>query len=517
MSRAPVLADTLAPPHIAPWSRRLPALAAALTTLILGAIGLGGAQLWRDELASWSAARRTVGELLAMTANADAFYLPYYLFLHYWMAIFGDSEVALRLPSLLAAAGTAAVVAALAGRWFGTRAGWCAGLLFALVPMVTRMAQEARPYAFVMLFIALSTYLLLRALDEPSWRHWAGYGVALAAVGLTQLTAFAIVAGHVVLVLARWQRPWRFALTALLAVLPAAPLAVLSLSGGQGAVGMIPRPGLLDLFGFTAVAPADSMMWPQLFRSAATAWIVLALALAALLLPQRRRAAGILAVAGAPILVLWAASQAGPSFFFARYLVFLLPVLVVTAGVTLAAARPQAVLVLALAAVAAITVPDQLAARSPGSHDAAFYPYAMFTEGPGQYADYRRLADRLRRDAREGDMIVYANRPDFWFTDTALDYHWRTPDRPRDVFLDRDPIANANLAGTETTAYAARLAGANRVWVIGVGERQDPFAGSPALVAFPARPDKAAAVQAQFALAEVEQTTGFTVALMHRR
>ncbi|GAA2785494.1 hypothetical protein GCM10010452_11940 [Crossiella cryophila] len=509
--------DTLAQPHIAPWTRALPALAAALTTLVLGAIGLTAAQLWRDELATWSAARRTVTELFAMTANADAFYLPYYLFLHYWMAIFGDSEVALRLPSLLAAAGTAAVVAALAGRWFGTRAGWCAGLLFALVPMVTRMAQEARPYAFVMLFVALSTYLLLRALDEPSWRRWAGYGLALAAVGLTQLTAFSIVAGHLVLVLAARRWTWRFALAAVLAVLPAAPLAVLSLGGGQGVVGMIPRPGLLDLFGFTSVAPADSMMWPQLFRSAATAWLVLALALASLLLSQRRRAAGMLAVAGVPILALWAASQAGPSFFFARYLVFLLPVLVIAAGVTLAAIRPPAVLALALAATAAITVPDQLAARSPGSHDAAFYPYALFAERPGQYADYRQLADRLRREAREGDVLVYANRPDFWFTDIALDYHWRSADRPRDVFLDRDPLANANLTGTEATAYAARLAGANRVWVIGVGERQDPFAGSPALMAFPARPDKAAAVQGQFVATGVEQLPGFTVALMQRR
>jgi mannosyltransferase len=65
------------------------------------------------------------------------------------------------VPSPLAA-GTTALVCLLTTRWFDRRAGFCAGIVFAVIPMVTRMAQEARAYAFAMSFVALATLLLLK-------------------------------------------------------------------------------------------------------------------------------------------------------------------------------------------------------------------------------------------------------------------------------------------------------------------------------------------------------------------
>jgi len=70
---------------------------------------IGVPQLWRDELASWSAASRTLPQLWAMVHNIDAVLGLYYLGLHLWMAVFGDSATAMRLPSVIAMAGAAGV------------------------------------------------------------------------------------------------------------------------------------------------------------------------------------------------------------------------------------------------------------------------------------------------------------------------------------------------------------------------------------------------------------------------
>ncbi|MFC8616858.1 glycosyltransferase family 39 protein [Micromonospora purpureochromogenes] len=193
-----------------------------LATLIVGLYGIGDAQPWRDELATWSAATRPLGDLLRLTGTVDAATGPYYLLMHGWVRLFGDSATALRLPSALAMAGAAGLTAVL-GRWLlGTRAGLLAGLLFAVLPGTSRYAQEARPYALASLFAVLATLLLVAALRRPVWIRWAGYAAAVAALGLTHLLALTLLAAHAAVVLVAW---WRGPAAAGLTPLPAAGLA----------------------------------------------------------------------------------------------------------------------------------------------------------------------------------------------------------------------------------------------------------------------------------------------------
>src|SRR5580700_9994295 len=88
-----------------------PAAAAAA----LGCTQIGVPMLWRDELATWSATSRTVPQLWMMVHHIDAVLGVYYFGLHLWLAIFGDSATAMRLPSAIAMTVSAAAVA-LAGR-----------------------------------------------------------------------------------------------------------------------------------------------------------------------------------------------------------------------------------------------------------------------------------------------------------------------------------------------------------------------------------------------------------------
>ncbi|MFI6133455.1 glycosyltransferase family 39 protein [Micromonospora sp. NPDC051141] len=172
-----------------------------LVTLAITLVGLGHAQPWRDELATWSAATRPLPDLARLTRTIDAATGPYYLLIHAWTALAGTSPTALRLPSALAMATAAALTARLGARLAGDRAGLLAGLLFAVLPATSRYGQEARPYALATLLAVLATLLLVNALCRPSRRRWAGYAVTVAALGLLHLIALTVLAAHAVAVL----------------------------------------------------------------------------------------------------------------------------------------------------------------------------------------------------------------------------------------------------------------------------------------------------------------------------
>lgn len=172
-----------------------------LLTLVVTLAGIGHAQPWRDELATWSAATRPVPDLIRMTRTIDAATGPYYLLMHGWTALAGTSPTALRLPSALAMAVAAALTARLGAVLAGRRAGLLAGLLFAVLPVTSRYGQEARPYALATLLAVLATLLLVEALRRPGRWRWAGYAAAVAALGLLHLLALTLLAAHVVVVL----------------------------------------------------------------------------------------------------------------------------------------------------------------------------------------------------------------------------------------------------------------------------------------------------------------------------
>ncbi|MDX1522401.1 MAG: glycosyltransferase family 39 protein, partial [Anaerolineae bacterium] len=72
-----------------------------------------------------------------------------------------------------------------------------AALLLALAPIAIKYGQEARMHALFMLFSALSTWLLFRAINRPGrWPRWLAYALALAATIYTMYFGFLILAAH---------------------------------------------------------------------------------------------------------------------------------------------------------------------------------------------------------------------------------------------------------------------------------------------------------------------------------
>jgi hypothetical protein len=129
----------------------------AATTLAFCLFRITWPALWRDEISTWWATTLGPADLSRLLRNVDAVTAPYYIAMKAWVAVAGDSVLALRLPSALAMTGTAALLTVLGRRLFSAGIGTTAGMLFAVLPAVSRFGQEARGYGFAMFAATLAT------------------------------------------------------------------------------------------------------------------------------------------------------------------------------------------------------------------------------------------------------------------------------------------------------------------------------------------------------------------------
>ncbi|MGC3861971.1 glycosyltransferase family 39 protein [Micromonospora chersina] len=479
--------------------------APGLLTLVVTLAGIGRAQPWRDELATWSAATRTVPDLVRLAGTIDAATGPYYLLMHGWTALFGTSPTALRLPSALAMAGAAALTARLGARVAGPRAGLLAGLLLAVLPVTSRYGQEARPYALATLLAVLATLLLVGALHRPTWRRFTGYAVAVAALGLLHLIALTLLAAHalvVLLVAARGPAAagldppagptaagtrgagvvWRWLVALLPAAVLVAPLVLAA--GGQ-------RGRQLD---WVRLARVDDLaaLPGALAQSGVVGGLLVGLAaLGAGRLGRRALLPG--AAVLLPVLLLFAAGTATP-LWVTRYLVFTVPFACLLAGAALAGVRlAPALAVVTLAGL--LGLPDQAALRR--THE---WPRSA----PVDYAGVARI---VAEHQQPGDGVVYSPRDSWLFPDLGLAYHLGAR-RPRDVLVVRDQRQRADLWAAECDRPAQCLAGVDRVWLVVTGRRADPLAAVPGA--------KGDALRDAFTVRQVWPRPGLTVALLTR-
>ena len=191
----------------ASWLRRTGSTLALVTgpfvvTLTVLLIQIGERQLWRDEDATWWAASLPLADLRKLVETVDVVLLPYYVLMHGWMAVFGDSPAAMRVPSALFMAVAAALIALIGRRLFDAPTGLIAGLLVPAIPVVSRYGQEARPYAMAMLASVTAVLLLLRALERPTVWRWLAYTLAVVWIACSHIVALMALAAHLIAVLA---------------------------------------------------------------------------------------------------------------------------------------------------------------------------------------------------------------------------------------------------------------------------------------------------------------------------
>lgn len=439
-------------------------------TLVM--VGLGFYQitrpvLWRDELSGWAISSRSISELLATAHKINGAQLPYYLILHYWMAVLGTSVLSMRALSVLAMAGAAVFVTLAARELAGIRAAISSGLIFAVVPSVSRFAQEVRFYAPMLFFAALATWLLVRALDRRSRALWVGYIAAMAAMGCMEIVAMSLLTGHAAWVILRWWRDrdrhpvvW-FALAAVVSVGLCVPVIILGSRQAGDQVAWVAKPSF----------------WPQalgnfgsnLFYSGPVAVAVILLALLAWKF-QPRLAGYLTAATLLPLAAVCVLSEGKFSYYFPRYELFTLITLVICAGVAVAALGRIIPIVVAIVGVFVLGLHDQAVIRHPSAHNWAGYPRGVIWNT----LNYELAAQVIARHNQPGDAIAFPegdlkdrNRQVNLGVSYYLARHLRPGARMPGLALVSRNAVQANALFPVPCAVPARCVGSQpRIWLV---------------------------------------------------
>lgn len=239
-------------PPLPPQERTVLALCTALAAL-LSAFHLGHESLWLDEAFSLALVSQPWAGLWRFLTAQEANMSAYHLLLKPWVALVGDAEAPLRALSVLFAVATIPVQYLLARRLGGPRVAAIAATLLASHLFFVRYAQEARAYAMVCFFSALSSLFLLRALSRPTWLRWLAYAVSGALLVHCHILGALILLAHAASVVlfqppAAWPRALCGFLSLTLLTLPL--LSFFVRHRDSGIVDWVPR---LSLHGFVVV------------------------------------------------------------------------------------------------------------------------------------------------------------------------------------------------------------------------------------------------------------------------
>jgi len=420
----PVAPRLSAPPRLDERIRRLPV---APTAGVLGALaalvtwlGSWNPSYWGDEAATVLSAQRPLHTLFAELARVDAVHGLYYLGMHFWIRVFGASELSTRVPSALAIGAVVAGTVVLGTRLADVRFGLLAGVICAVLPRTSFLATEARSYAIgTAIAVWIMVYFVgLWRRRELRRRPWVVLGVLIAAASylFLYLVLLAVVQGAILLVSERGRSMrWRWAQSLAVTAVCAAPIVLLAYAE-RHQVAFLAKRGYANLknvlidqwFGMPGITIA---CWALILLGVG-AFVARRRARSTVPLLDRRRSDREVLLLGAAWLVLPTAllllgNLASP-MYNTRYMSYCTPaaallvafgVVALTRIVVRAAANRRmrvsaiAVLSVAVIAIAALAAPDYVKDRGPFAKDGG--------------SDLRQTADHLAAQAKPGDAVVF--------------------------------------------------------------------------------------------------------------
>jgi mannosyltransferase len=436
-----------------------------------GAVGLVGfatvwigswvPSFWGDEAASVMSAERSLPSLVGMLGRVDAVHGAYYLFLHFWIALFGASELAVRLPSAIAVGFCVAGTFLIGRMLVGGRFGLLAAILCAVLPRTGYLGSEARSYAFATVAAVWITLLLLVlvrhrfATKRSAQLAWLGYAVAFAAGIYVFLYLGLLLLVHGTYLLATQRRAVRRPWVVAAGVTIALSLPIIALGYAERAQ--------IQFLAHRHYATPKAVLVSQWFGNpflATAGWLLILVAVttAVIMWRHRRRSSPVVlvgvfwfALPTAALLVLNAMTPA----YSVRYLSFCVPGVALALAAGLWAIRLKPVRLAAAIVLVALAIPTDIGQREPFAKDHG--------------SDLAQASALVAAGARPGDGIV--------FDRTTVPRQ-----RPRlalhlypDAFRGLEDIALKTpydqRAGLWDTTYAVndvapQLATLDRVWVL---------------------------------------------------
>jgi hypothetical protein len=430
------------------WREWAVFLAIVIIGLALRAWGIGRESYWLDEAYSVAIARLSPAGTIAETAK-DVHPPFYYLLLHYWQLIWGESEAATRAMSSLFGLGTIVLLWRVGRSWLGPGTGLLAAAFIAVAPFHIEFAQETRMYALLGFLSTASMASFWALTRSPGPAAFAVYAVVTTLAFYTHVHAVFIVAAQWGLVALWWARDgrtatWKWWLSAQAVVLaafaPWVPMFYAQVTRVREGFWIPPLPQFV--LGWTVGTFAGSSF---------LGWVLAALASVGGIALWRRRGQEASGQALAELVTAWFAvpillplgwSLLSSPIFLPKYLI------AASIPFTIVAAHGLAILPLRtvrLAGLGVILLLSGIVVRRNAE--------VLDKDG------WRDAVARLEADAHAGDVVLL--RPSF--NRIPFEYYLQRTD-----LLVKTVSGDAASHAALSAAVAKLSAGATRVWTVGL-------------------------------------------------
>ncbi|QBD81402.1 hypothetical protein EPA93_37690 [Ktedonosporobacter rubrisoli] len=245
--------------------------------LALNLYRLGEPSIWFDEAFSVELAHQPLPLLWHIIFGVEPNMELYYLFLHFWLNCttafgFNPTEIVVRLPSAIFAMLSTGVVFCLGRRFISPTAGIVAACLYLLNDLQLVYAQQARSYSMQLLLICLAWFALFAALSSPThaWRWWLVFALAMVLAVYAHLFSLFILLAQVIaiagllLLPGQWRRAARKQLLACVISLVVAgillvPMLLMILQGSR--TSWLTVPNFHDLFHLFTTISGDNKLY----------------------------------------------------------------------------------------------------------------------------------------------------------------------------------------------------------------------------------------------------------------
>ena len=192
-------------------ARWLPIAFAAAIMAVLGVWGLSRHNaMGNDEIVTRYASTLSLRQLAHLLEHTDIYHGFYYVVMHPWVALFGTTPSAIRVPSVIAMTVAVGLMVYIARRLSGSAwTGLFAGLIMALTPTISFYAQTAREYATIVAVVLCATLALVRAVEaemagapaDQIRKRWLVYAPLITLSGYLNELTLVVLAAHMVTVL----------------------------------------------------------------------------------------------------------------------------------------------------------------------------------------------------------------------------------------------------------------------------------------------------------------------------
>ena len=167
---------------------------------------------WLDEAVQvWASAHFSIKDLLTQYMPWDFNPPLYHILLHFWIKVFGASEIGVRSLSVLLGIGCIFLIKKIGDKGYGIKdkeirdkgyeikdkrknlkdlgIGTIAALLLATSPLHIYYSQEARMYILACFLVLLATWRFLIFLERQNWENSFLFGVSLVLMGFSHFLA----------------------------------------------------------------------------------------------------------------------------------------------------------------------------------------------------------------------------------------------------------------------------------------------------------------------------------------